>query len=150
MICPKRPKPATITAGWPCGAGSSSVLRWPVLGAGQSRWTSFSSSGVAAMERATTRLSLAIISVGSRLRAPAWVNSTKANSPPWLSSRPNRRASRPPTFNARAMPNSTRVLIPSRAAPMARIDQGEAASRRRSMVMPMAMKNSPSSMPLNG
>ena len=85
-ICPKRPKPATIT-GWSAPsmvsmgrAGPASARR--SLGS-MKRSCSPSRIGVVIMDRATTPTRSPLTSVRQGPGAVAAENRTKANSPPW-------------------------------------------------------------------
>ena len=73
----------------------------------------------------------------------AWVYSTKANSPPWLSSRPSASAARQDIFISRPRPIITPVFtaISNTAKPIT--NRGLSAIAPRSSIMPTARKNRP-------
>ena len=99
------------------------------------------------MDTATAPISSEAVSAGNtRAPAAAW-NTTKANSPPCASSRVNTGRSASGMPMGPAMPQITRPLSTSNASTISAITPGERASTPKSMLMPTAMKNRPSSSP---
>ena len=82
-------------------------------------------------------------------RRVSW-NTTKANSPPSHKVPPSISAERVASPASRPTPNSTANFTSSSKATPETTSPGSAAIRSRSMPMPTAMKNRPSSSPLNG
>ncbi|KAG1085109.1 hypothetical protein G6F40_014285 [Rhizopus arrhizus] len=96
---------------------------------------------------ATSRSWLAL---PSRCARCASLNTTKANSPPSHNTLPSNSDCRELSLAIRPITYSRPNLPPSRMPTPAAISHGSAAMRSRSMPMPTAMKNRPSSSPLNG
>ena len=83
--------------------------------------------------------------------APAAVwNTTKPNSPPCASRITNTGRSCSGSGMARPMPNSTSALSSRKPSTTSATSPGCFSTTAKSMLMPTAMKNSPSSRPLNG
>ena len=108
------------------------------------------SAGVRAMEATTTMISKLFSSEGS---TPSWLaseNTTKANSPPWPTSKPVR------TDSARDRPTSgpaavtIDVLMTIRPASKPSTLGHSRASSSVSMLVPVVTKNRPSSSPRKG
>ncbi|PAV67673.1 hypothetical protein WR25_12150 [Diploscapter pachys] len=92
------------------------------------------------------------LAASGAIRKPdcACANSTKPNSPPWLSSSPSASALRHVILNAMPMPVMTAVLVTISAAAIAATNSGRSAIACRSSIMPTARKNRPSKIDRNG
>ncbi len=80
----------------------------------------------------------------------ACANSTKPNSPPWLSSRPSASAPRQVMRETRPSPKITSALVTISASAMPNTNTGSLAIAPRSSSMPTERKNSPSRIERNG
>ena len=109
-----------------------------------------SSSGLSSIDSATVATSSddapALITPAC---AAAW-NTTKPNSPPCASRMMNTGRSSTGSPIARAMPHRTSAFNARKPTTSAAIRPGCCSTTAKSIVMPTAMKNSPSSRPLNG
>ena len=130
------------TSGARCAAGSAK------RGA---RWScSASMKGVSSIEIATASVMAGAASVPMPPWPAAAPISTKANSPPCASSRMKSGRSARGMPAVRAMTQSTAPLMSNRPAIRPKTAYGLVMSTAKSTLMPTAMKNSPSSRPLNG
>ena len=107
-------------------------------------------NGVVSMDSATAALRIAMVSGGSTREAAA--NSTKANSPACDSATANSAGVGAAAVAEGLRDADSRIAIFSATMPsaMPSTSSGERRNRPRSIDMPTAMKNRPSSSPLNG
>ncbi len=150
MICPTRPKPATITR--LSGLSTRSNSRGSGFAKRGSITFEFSdiSSGLTIIEMVTTITSISA-SDGSITR---WVtaseNSTKPNSPACGSANAMPRALSPEWRVTRASVYSSRNFTTIKPVTNSATRPGCSINRPRLAAMPTDMKNKPSSRPLNG
>ena len=109
-----------------------------------------SSSGVSSMVMATTAISSEAVRASITPRCWAAWKTTKPNSPPWASSTMKTGRSPRGMGITRAITHSTRALSPSTATTSSSTMKGRCSTTEKSMLMPTAMKNRPSSRPLKG
>ena len=114
------------------------------------RSTITSASGVTSIEIATAATSsdAAVASITPAC-AEAW-KTTNPNSPPCASRIANSGRSASGTFIVRAIATSTTALTAMKPSTISATRPGCASTTAKSMLMPTAMKNSPSNRPLNG
>jgi hypothetical protein len=107
-------------------------------------------NGVLAIETVTIAPNRLAASGATSSAFCACVNSTKPNSPPWLSSRPSAIAPRQVMRKARPIRKITAAFATTSAVAMPSTNSGRCAMALRSSIMPTARKNRPSRIDRNG
>jgi hypothetical protein len=132
-----------------CGSPSSgtSPRRVPARRGIHQRSAARSSSGVASIEIATTATSSELVGPSITRACVAVWKTTKPNSPPWREQQDEHRPLGPRQRHRRAIAPAPPPSAAGSLTTSAAISSGARSTTAKSMLMPTAMKNSPSSSP---